>query len=57
MLVGLLIYLGQIDIYYKNITEYIVVVSTYLFYWTFAFDFSKYKMDIDRMAKLSDSDQ
>lgn len=51
MALGLMIYLGQLDIYYKGIVEYVVVVSTYLFYWTFSMDFTKYEMDIDRMAQ------
>ena len=49
--VGALIYLGQIDIYLKKMMEYGVVIFSYLFYWTFIFDFSKCEMDIDKMAK------
>lgn len=50
MILAVLIYLGQLDIHYKNMAEYVVVISSYLFYWTFTFDFAKYEMDIDRMA-------
>ena len=47
MCAGMLIYLGQIDIIYKNIIEYCVVVSTYLFYCTFVLDFKHEKMEVD----------
>ena len=44
---GLLMYLGYLDIEYKPIIEYTIVISTTLFLWTFAKDFKKFKMDID----------
>lgn len=28
-----------------------VVISTILFFWTFVFDFKRFKMDIDRIPK------
>ena len=61
MIFGLLIYLGQVDIEYKAIAEYIIVISTYLFYWSFVLDFSKYEMDVEQSVKfpcmLNDDDK
>lgn len=39
------------DINYKNKVEYLVVISTILFIWTFVYDFKRFKMDIDRIPK------
>lgn len=50
MLTALLIYLGQIDIEQKNKVEYGIVTSSYLFYWSFIFDFKGHTMDIDNFA-------
>ena len=50
---GFLIYAGQIDIEYKAIAEYVVVISSYLFYWSFVLDFSKYEMDVEQEVKQS----
>jgi uncharacterized membrane protein len=47
MISGLLVYLGQLDIELKNKIEYGVVTSSYLFYWSFIFDFKGHTMDID----------
>ena len=44
--VGLLIYFGILEIESLNILEYVTVTATYLFYWTFIFDFKGYTMDI-----------
>ena len=47
MSVGLLIYLGIADIFYKNIVEYCIVISSYLFFWSFIYDFKKTTMEIE----------
>lgn len=44
---------GQYDINHKNKVEYLVVISTILFIWTFIFDFKRFKMDIDKIPKTS----
>ena len=51
MAVGFLIYAGQIDIEYKPMVEYVIVVSTYLFYWSFVVDFKGYLMDVEQEFK------
>lgn len=51
MLIAVLIFSGQISIDYKNKIEYIVVISSILFIWTFIFDFKRFKMDVDRIPK------
>lgn len=53
MLSGLLIYLGQLSIEFKNKVEYGVVISSYLFYWSFIFDFKGHTMDIDNFSNPS----
>lgn len=50
MLSGLLVYLGQLSIEHKNKIEYGVVISSYLFYWTFVYDFKGHTMDIDNFT-------
>lgn len=55
--IATLIYFGQIDIFYKNMTEYLIVISSYLFYWTFTYDFAKFEMDIDKMVGEKDEQQ
>lgn len=50
MFSGLLIYLGQISIEYKAAVEYGIVTSTYMFYWSFVYDFKGHTMDIDNFA-------
>ena len=49
MWLGILIYVGVVDISHKNQIEYGVVVSTYLFYMTFILDFGHKSMDIVRL--------
>lgn len=51
MILAFLIATGQLDIIYKNKVEYLVVLSTIMFVWTFIYDFKKFKMDIDRIPK------
>jgi hypothetical protein len=41
------------DIEHKYLVEYLVVISTILFLWTFVYDFKKFKMDVDRIPKKS----
>lgn len=53
MLLAFLIATGQYDINHKNKVEYLVVISTILFIWTFVFDFKRFKMDIDKIPKTS----
>lgn len=50
-----MIYLGFADIKDKNIVEYITLTSTYLFYWTFVFDFKGYKMDITNFIDFNEA--
>ena len=51
--VGLLIYFGILDIGEVNILEYVTVTATYLFYWTFIFDFKGYTMDITEFIDVN----
>lgn len=51
MLSGLMIYVGLLDIDYKNKIEYGIVTSSYMFYWTFTMDFKGFTMDIDKFTK------
>ena len=53
MICAILISAGQLSIDYRNKVEYLVVVSTILFLWTFIFDFKHFKMDIDRIPKTN----
>ena len=53
MFLALLMVTGQYDINHKNKVEYLVVISTILFIWTFIFDFKRFKMDIDKIPKTS----
>lgn len=46
---GLLIYTGYMDIKHKALVEYVTVISTALFYWTFSIDFKKFKMDVEKV--------
>jgi hypothetical protein len=48
---GTLIYLGQIDITHKPLVEYLTVISTQLFFWTFSIDFKHFAMDVDKISK------
>jgi hypothetical protein len=50
MFFGVLVYLGEFDIEYRNYIEYEVVTSSVAFLWTFVYDFKKFKMDIDRLG-------
>lgn len=43
---ALLIYTGQLDVWNKVWVEYLTVISTILFFWTFTIDFKKFKMDV-----------
>lgn len=45
-----MIYFGQMDISLKNKVEYGIVISSYLFYWSFIHDFKGYTMDIDNFG-------
>lgn len=51
MLLGLLIFTGKMSIDYKSHVQYLVVISTILFLWTFILDFKRFKMDIDKIPK------
>ena len=51
MFLGVLVFTGQLDINYKNKVEYVVVISTIMFLWTFIYDFKHFKMDIDKIPK------
>lgn len=53
MFLALLMVTGQYDINHKNKVEYLIVISTILFIWTFTFDFKRFKMDIDKIPKTS----
>jgi hypothetical protein len=44
--IGLLIYLGEVDVKHKALIEYVTVISTSLFFWTFSIDFKKFTMDV-----------
>lgn len=57
MFLAVLIFLGQISIDHRNKVEYLVVISTIMFIWTFVYDFKRFKMDIDRIPKASSQPQ
>lgn len=42
MVAATAIYFGQLDIHYKGGLQYGILISTYLFYWTFVIDLKKY---------------
>lgn len=46
MSLGVLIYLGELDLLYKPLVEYMTVVSTVLFFGSFSLDFVGFKMDV-----------
>ena len=46
---GVLLYLGLFDIQHKPLIEYLTVVSTSLFFATFAIDFASFKMDVEEV--------
>ena len=43
IILGVLVYLGVFDIHHKPLIEYLTVISTSLFFATFAIDFAKFK--------------
>ena len=51
MILAVLIFTGQLEINWKNKVEYLIVISSILFVWTFVYDFKKFKMDVDRIPK------
>jgi len=53
MLIAVLIFTGQVSIDYRNKIEYLVVISSILFIWTFVYDFKRFKMDVDRIPKVN----
>lgn len=50
LIMGGLIYFGQLDISWKASVEYLMVISTQLFFWSFTIDFNKCKMDVAHIA-------
>ena len=52
-ILAFLIFTGQISIDYRNKVEYMIVISSILFVWTFVYDFKRFKMDVDRIPKQS----
>jgi hypothetical protein len=51
MFLAVLVFTGQLEINWKNKVEYLIVISSILFVWTFVYDFKKFKMDVDRIPK------
>lgn len=50
-ILAFLIFTGQLSIDYRNKVEYMIVISSILFVWTFIYDFKRFKMDVDRIPK------
>ena len=53
--IGFLIYAGYVDRSHRQIVEYMTVISTSLFFWSFSIDFKKFKMDVERIVKPKDT--
>jgi hypothetical protein len=54
---AVLIFIGQLEIDWKNKVEYLIVISSILFVWTFIYDFKRFKMDVDRIPKAQQTQQ
>ncbi len=53
MALAVLIFTGQLSIDHRNKVEYIIVISSILFVWTFIYDFKRFKMDVDKIPKTT----
>jgi hypothetical protein len=50
VVLGLLIYLGEVDLKHKPLVEYTTVIATSLFFWSFSLDFKNFTMDVEKIA-------